>query len=162
MRCLTSFSGSLSALALGLSVAHIMASRLALSALRALPRRASTASHQPKSSYVPLTVTPTELTAIRAKEAGSWKALSVEEKRVLYRSTYGKTRAELLDSAKFKESGKVIAGVTIGIAVSLLIFKGLQSIANPGPKTLNPEWQKAEQAALKAAGANPITGVGKK
>ena len=100
-----------------------------------------------------------QVLALRAKEAGSWKTLSAEEKKAIYRATYGASRAELQEAAKPHDSGKVIAGTVIAVAVALLLGKGLTSLANPGPTSMSKEYQAAQTKHMVERGLNPVFGV---
>jgi hypothetical protein len=82
---------------------------------------------------------------------------------LVYRATYGQTRAEIQISHGAHDTGKVVVGVIIGVASGLLLGKTLQAtLSQPAPKTLSPEWKAAEAKQLKERGINPVTGYGSK
>jgi hypothetical protein len=119
-----------------------MASRRIVSAIRSVPVRGA---HAPA---VAASAAPSaETLALRAKEAGSWKSLSVEEKRqslkcsvykpescdftiinIVYRATYGQSRAEIQEASKSHDNTKVFAGVAIAVASGLLLSKFFNSL----------------------------------
>ena len=150
------------------SAALAMSARLVAAAARALPTRASVASHSNSSHKVALTITPAELSALRAKEAGPWNQLSIEEKKTravlvcaffsnrftlalfpaVYRATYGQTRAEIMKGAVFQEQGKVVTGVLIGLAASFILFKGIQSLTTSRIRSLLCITSRTDAASL--------------
>lgn len=83
-----------------------------------------------------------ELLALRQKAKDSWKSLSLEEKKTLYRADYCRTFAEL--EAPTGESRSILAGVLWALAVTgwFLIFIKLY-VYPPRPRTNNKEWQEA-------------------
>jgi hypothetical protein len=97
-----------------------------------------------------------ELAALREKEKLPWVQLSNAEKSQLYRASYGQTRREVQQTHALSDTPKVVMGVVIGLAVSLITFKALQSRAGPSPKTLSDEWKAATKANAAESGANPL------
>eukprot|EP00126_Sphaerothecum_destruens_P001811 Sdes_comp15239_c0_seq1m4074 len=81
---------------------------------------------------------PSNLQALKAKEAGPWSAISLEEKRALYKSTYGLSRVERLRANKI-DGKKVFAGTMVVIALGVGLF-GLAKLVfgRPYPHTLTP------------------------
>eukprot|EP01147_Barroeca_monosierra_P007399 gene7399-9760_t len=122
-----------------------MARRLS-SLLRTSVRRSSDAVTKPAES---------ELIALKEKEKLPWGQLTREDKTKLYRAAYGKTRQELQQGDG--DGAQVLMGVGIGLAVSYLAFKFLQSRGKPVPKTMSPEWKQATKEKLvEGRNANPI------
>eukprot|EP00049_Salpingoeca_infusionum_P000077 m.36977 g.36977 ORF g.36977 m.36977 type:complete len:126 (+) comp10059_c0_seq1:168-545(+) len=119
------------------------ARRLVSSAMRSVRTRSAAVVEAAES----------ELAALRQKEKLPWSQLSVAEKTTLYRSQFGKSRAEIMVGET--DTVKVIVGTVIGLGVSVAAFVGLQSFAATPPKTLTPEWKAARDAQY--PGSNPVT-----
>eukprot|EP00055_Hartaetosiga_balthica_P002429 m.3949 g.3949 ORF g.3949 m.3949 type:complete len:127 (-) comp2150_c0_seq1:1028-1408(-) len=125
-----------------------MASRRFMSLVRTSVRRAEAVAKTGES----------ELAGLRQKETLPWTQLSTAEKSELYRASYGNTRKELLAKAESSDTPQVLLGTGIGLAVAFLLFKGIQSLADPSPKTLSDEWVAAEKANATNVNANPSFG----
>jgi len=108
---------------------------------------------EPQASGVP---------ELRQKEMGDWKAMTLEEKKELYRASFCQTLEEYM--ANDKGRWKKVAGIVLaGLGVSLwfwfanqLFFKG-----NP-PNSLDREGMMARIKYEIASRFNPIQGISSK
>lgn len=111
----------------------------------------------PLASTVP--ARSSELSALRTKEMGSWKELTVEEKVTLYNASFNTTFAGM--RAPTGEWKSVFGGVGVGIGVAMIFFYVLREyVAPPKPHTITPEWEAATRDKLLKQKANPIEGIG--
>jgi len=102
-----------------------------------------------------------EMKALRLKEAGDWKVLSVAEKQQLYRLSFHRSYSEMLNP-KYRWSG-MIGECLIITAVTLVIFALQKSFVRPDPpRTLAPEWQADQKKYEIAIRNGPITGTAAK
>jgi len=121
--------------------------------------------------YVDLTIIPMaavrfgentpEALALREKEKGDWKALTLEEKKTIYRDNFCQTFAEM--RAPTGEWKVMLTGVLSAIAISgimLVLFK--KYVLPPMPDTINREWQEKqlEQYVIRMQGQ--VDGVASK
>lgn len=70
-----------------------------------------------------------EINALREKEKGSWKSLSIDEKRFLYRASFRQTFAEM--DAPTAEGRRVFGNVLLFFCVPILIFTIMKSTVFP-------------------------------
>merc|ERR1711988_1440090 len=100
-----------------------------------------------------------EIAALRTKEQGDWKKLTVEEKKALYRASFCQTLAEV--EAPTGE-GKSILGCVL-VAVSIGVWGYLWTKAfvyGELPDTItSDEKQKAQIDRMIAIRANPVEGI---
>ncbi|XP_076181442.1 cytochrome c oxidase subunit 4 isoform 1, mitochondrial [Ptiloglossa arizonensis] len=102
-----------------------------------------------------------DVMALREKEKGDWKKLSIQEKKELYRASYRQTLVELqAPSGSWKGS---IGVALLGVALSLwtMIFLKLYAMP-PLPKTFDDEHRLAQMERMKALDMNPINGISSK
>lgn len=102
-----------------------------------------------------------EMKALRQKEAGDWKALSVAEKQQLYRLSFHRSYSEMMNP---KISWGFAWGEVLFITAVTLVFFALQKtfVRPPPPKSLSPEWQAEQKKYEIAIRNNPITGTASK
>ncbi|XP_065674811.1 cytochrome c oxidase subunit 4 isoform 2, mitochondrial-like [Hydra vulgaris] len=131
-------------------------------------RTASAVAHAigPDTRYCPANPASLERTgvvseALLAKEKGPWNKLSKEDKIALYRAQFPKTMKEA-ENVK-GDTGKVVFGVSIGVAVALCFYSILNKFVAPElPRTFTKEWQEASKEKMKLYNMNPIFGVSSK
>lgn len=102
-----------------------------------------------------------EILALREKEKGDWKNLSVEEKKTLYRASFCQTFAEL--KAPTGEWKAIVAATIAGIAVTgwlLIWIKKYVYLELPG--TITEEWKEKQTEQMIRQRQNPIEGVASK
>ncbi|XP_071786074.1 cytochrome c oxidase subunit 4 isoform 1, mitochondrial-like [Asterias amurensis] len=99
-----------------------------------------------------------DMQALKTKEGGDWKELSLDEKVALYRLSFDKSYSEM--RAPTGEWKYIVGGVFAACAVAIF-FYGLQKkyIAPPLPETMSKEWQEAAVKYNIAIRNNPVTGI---
>jgi len=105
-------------------------------------------------------VTP-ELCAVREKELGDWKKLSLDDKKLLYRHSFCQTYAEF---QHFSPEWKICLGVAlwlvaIGMGISIAMKAKLYGEL---PETFDDEHQSAQLRRIIQLQMNPITGISSK
>lgn len=85
-----------------------------------------------------------DVLALREKEKGDWKKMSLDEKKALYRASYCSTYAEM--AARLNGEWKsILAGsiffITVGIWGCIFLKHFVYS---PLPRTATKEWREAE------------------
>jgi len=82
-----------------------------------------------------------EIAALRKKEEGDWKSLSLEEKKTLYRASFCQTYAEM--EASTGEWKAIVAGVIFGLGFTCWIMAWMKTkVYPPIPHTITEEWKK--------------------
>ncbi|KAK5660873.1 hypothetical protein OQA88_12244 [Cercophora sp. LCS_1] len=95
--------------------------------------------------------------SLRDRMKGSWKELTVQEKKAAYWIAFGSHGPR---AAPPPDEGKKVALYTFaGLTFSFIIFATIRSFANPPPSTMTKEWQEASNEFLKAQNADPLTGI---
>ncbi|KAL7288031.1 hypothetical protein TKK_0017827 [Trichogramma kaykai] len=85
-----------------------------------------------------------DIAALREKERGDWRDLSIEEKKCLYRASFCQTFAEFA-YAPDTHWKSTVGSVLIGLACSLWLFMYyLDHIVNPLPDSFRPEARIAQ------------------
>ncbi|XP_067120168.1 cytochrome c oxidase subunit 4 isoform 1, mitochondrial-like [Centruroides vittatus] len=102
-----------------------------------------------------------DVMALREKEKGDWKNLTIEEKKTLYRASFRQTFAEM--KAPTGE-WKVIVGWTLcGISLALWIFMFMQKFVYPPlPESFTPEGKARTLKRMIQLRVNPIEGLASK
>ncbi|XP_050496918.1 cytochrome c oxidase subunit 4 isoform 1, mitochondrial-like [Bombus huntii] len=102
-----------------------------------------------------------DIMALREKEKGDWKKLSIEEKKALYRASFRQTFSEF--QASTGEWKGHIGIAFIGVAFSLWVVMFLKTFAYPPlPESFNLENRLAQLERMKILEVNPITGISAK
>ncbi|XP_030379296.1 cytochrome c oxidase subunit 4 isoform 1, mitochondrial [Scaptodrosophila lebanonensis] len=102
-----------------------------------------------------------EICALREKELSDWKKLSLQEKKTLYRYSFGQTYAEF---QHFTPEWKLIVGIglwacAIGFLISLSYCAKLYG---PFPETFEEERRQAQLRRIIQLEMQPITGLSSK
>lgn len=102
-------------------------------------------------------VTP-EICALREKEQGDWKKLSIQEKKALYRHSFCQTYSEF---QHFTPEWKLSLGVAlwtlaVGFAFALVYNQSLKRIT---PETFDEEHKQAQLRRIIHLQIQPITGI---
>ncbi|XP_017030266.1 cytochrome c oxidase subunit 4 isoform 1, mitochondrial [Drosophila kikkawai] len=103
------------------------------------------------------TVTP-EVCALREKELGDWKTLSIEDKKQLYRHSFCQTFAEF---QYFSPDWKLALGLPLwllAIACGITVFMKT-TVYKYTPDTLEEDRQSAQLRRMIHLQMNPVTGV---
>ncbi|XP_068159405.1 cytochrome c oxidase subunit 4 isoform 1, mitochondrial [Drosophila tropicalis] len=105
-------------------------------------------------------VTP-ELCAVREKELGDWKNLSLEEKKSLYRHSFCQTYSEF---QHFTPEWKLVLGIgfwSIAIGIMMTILYNTK-IYDPLPETYDEDRRQAQLRRIIQLQIQPITGISSK
>lgn len=86
-----------------------------------------------------------------------WQELSAEEKKAAYYISFGEwgPRKPLHGPG---DKSKVFWGTVGGLVSGVGLFALIRSFGQPGPSTMNREWQDKSDEYLKSKNANPFTG----
>jgi len=100
-----------------------------------------------------------EIQALREKEKGDWKRMTVEEKKTLYRASFCQTLTEI--EAPDGEWKKILAGVLVGVSLGMWCFMFVGAFAyDELPSTITDEEKvKAQIDRMIALRVNPIEGL---
>lgn len=99
-----------------------------------------------------------EVLELREKEQGDWKALSLRDKKALYRASFRQTYAEM--NAPTGEWKAVLAIVLLGLSVTGWIAIGIKRFVMPEmPHTITREWQEKQLENMIKQRQGPIGGV---
>uniref|UniRef100_A0A224XLY1 Cytochrome c oxidase subunit 4 n=1 Tax=Panstrongylus lignarius TaxID=156445 RepID=A0A224XLY1_9HEMI len=107
-------------------------------------------------------ITP-DLKALREKERGDWRALSIEEKKCLYRVSFCQTFEEII--APTGEWKKAIAACLIFVSVGIWLHLFTTHMTkNPDgfPITYREERQRAQLKRILDLKMNPVHGISSK
>ncbi|XP_050294193.1 cytochrome c oxidase subunit 4 isoform 1, mitochondrial-like [Anthonomus grandis grandis] len=102
-----------------------------------------------------------DILALREKEKGDWKNLSIEEKKALYRASFRQTFAEMkAPTGEWKYS----IGVTLLFcAVSLWCFFGMKAFVYPPlPESFKQDHREAQARRMIDLHVNPVQGISSK
>ncbi|KAL3287118.1 hypothetical protein HHI36_001599 [Cryptolaemus montrouzieri] len=100
-----------------------------------------------------------EILALREREKGDWKLLSLEDKKALYRASFCQTYAEFLSwrPAAFFE---VLGWTLLWISLALWLFVGVQIYVNPElPKSFLAASKRAQMRRQIELHMNPVEGL---
>lgn len=82
-----------------------------------------------------------QIMAIREKEKGDWKKLSIEDKKKLYRYSYCQTFAEM--EAPTYESRRLVGSILMWVSIPLVLWTILKStLFPPLPDSMSDEGKK--------------------
>ncbi|XP_014272467.1 cytochrome c oxidase subunit 4 isoform 1, mitochondrial [Halyomorpha halys] len=102
-----------------------------------------------------------EYKALKEKEKGDWRSLSVNEKKTLYRISFCQTFAEM--NAPTGRWKPVVGTTLILISSSLILAMVLRTICGvPLPQSFSEESRQAQLKRIIAFKMNPITGISSK
>ncbi|XP_073971242.1 cytochrome c oxidase subunit 4 isoform 1, mitochondrial-like isoform X3 [Rhodnius prolixus] len=107
-------------------------------------------------------ITP-DLKAVREKERGDWRALSLEEKKCLYRISFCQTFAEIV--APTGEWKSIVGYGLIFCSIGVWLYLLVTYIAkNPEgfPSSFDEDHQKAQLKRMLDLRMNPVTGISSK
>jgi len=102
-----------------------------------------------------------DIVALREKEKGDWKSLSLDEKKTLYRASFCQTYSEM--KAPTGEWKAIVAGLLLGMSVTgwFMVFLKTQ-VYPPKPATITQEWMEKNLERMVIQGQGPIEGVSSK
>ncbi|XP_012266395.2 cytochrome c oxidase subunit 4 isoform 1, mitochondrial-like [Athalia rosae] len=99
-----------------------------------------------------------DVQALREKEKGDWKKLSIEEKKALYRASFCQTFAEM--NAPTGEWKGVVGWGFFGVTLAIWIYIYMRKfILPPLPITFDEEHQLAQLDRMLKLDINPIEGI---
>ncbi|XP_064640299.1 cytochrome c oxidase subunit 4 isoform 1, mitochondrial-like [Lineus longissimus] len=99
-----------------------------------------------------------DVMALREKEMGDWKNLSIAEKKTLYRASFCSTYAEM--KAPTGEWKSVVAAVIAGLAVTGWLYLWMKIYVYPPlPHTITKEWQEDTVKKMIAQRQGAIEGL---
>jgi cytochrome c oxidase subunit 4 len=102
-----------------------------------------------------------EVLALRAKEKGDWKALSLEDKKALYRASFRQTYTEF--QAPTGEWKSIVGMVLMGMSVTGLLFVWIKHyVLPPLPETITAEWQEKQLEKMIRQRQGPVEGISSK
>ncbi|KAK9885266.1 hypothetical protein WA026_010764 [Henosepilachna vigintioctopunctata] len=100
-----------------------------------------------------------EILALREREKGDWKLLSLEDKKRLYRSSFCQTFAEF-QFTKVAEFFEIIGWTLIWVSVGMWFWIWTQIYVNPElPMSFTPSSKRAQLRRMLELEVNPITGL---
>ncbi|XP_018314165.1 cytochrome c oxidase subunit 4 isoform 1, mitochondrial isoform X2 [Mycetomoellerius zeteki] len=98
-----------------------------------------------------------DIMALREKEKGDWKKLSIEEKKILYRASFRQTFSEM-DAPTGEWKG--ILGLSLLISsAGIWLYLYFKTSYPPLPETFSLERQLAQLDRMKKLDMNPIDGL---
>jgi len=98
-----------------------------------------------------------DIMALREKEKGDWKKLSIEEKKALYRASFRQTFTEM--DAPTGEWKGIIGMLLLVISGAIWVFLYFKTFAQPPyPETFSLERRLAQLERMKKLDMNPING----
>jgi cytochrome c oxidase subunit 4 len=103
----------------------------------------------------------TDMAALKAKENGCWKQLTLEEKKKLYRTSFRQTFAEM--KAPTGEWKSVLAGVLTMMASTLWIYVLIKKfVYGPMPESTSAENKRKQLEHYIRLRIDPIEGISSK
>lgn len=102
-----------------------------------------------------------DIQALREKEKGDWKKLTIEEKKQLYRASFCQTFAEM--DAPTGE-WKSIIGCSLGfVGLTIWLFMAVKMfVLPPLPESMSVESQQAQLKRMIDLAVNPVEGLASK
>ncbi|XP_041972389.1 cytochrome c oxidase subunit 4 isoform 1, mitochondrial-like [Aricia agestis] len=102
-----------------------------------------------------------DIKALREKERGDWRKLTVEEKKALYRASFCQTFAEF--QAPTGEWKGALGWALMAASLSFWFFMGMKLfVYNPLPESFSEESQKAQLKRMLDLHVNPVDGLSSK
>nr|ATA58411.1 mitochondrial cytochrome C oxidase subunit IV [Eulimnogammarus verrucosus] len=102
-----------------------------------------------------------EILALREKEKGDWKKLTLEEKKALYRASFCQTFSEMY--APTGEWKVYWASILLSISGACWIYMTMKTfVLPPVPETFSPEYQQGQLRNMIELQVNPIDGLASK
>ncbi|KAL3287636.1 hypothetical protein HHI36_002105 [Cryptolaemus montrouzieri] len=102
-----------------------------------------------------------DILALRQKEQGDWKNLSIEEKKALYRASFCQTFAEF--KASSPEWKSIVGIALIFVSFGIWLYYGLVAFVYPPlPDSFKEENRRAQLRRLLDLQTNPIQGISSK
>jgi cytochrome c oxidase subunit 4 len=99
-----------------------------------------------------------DVVALRAKELGDWKALSLADKKALYRASFRQTYAEFLHPTG--EWKGILGMMLIGMSLTGLLFTWVKHfVLPPLPETITAEWQEKQLEHMIRQRQGPVDGI---
>jgi len=100
-----------------------------------------------------------EIAALRTKEQGDWKKLTLEEKKALYRASFCQTLAEV--EAPTGEGKSILGCVLVAVSVGIWGYFWMKSVVyGELPDSItSDEKQKAQIDRMIAIRSNPVEGI---
>lgn len=99
--------------------------------------------------------------ALREKEKGDWKSMSIEEKKTLYRHSFRQTYAEFeAPTGEWKNILAILIGLFSATGWAMIFLR--RFVYPELPSTINDEHKRAQVERMVAQGQNPISGVSSK
>ncbi|XP_076449922.1 cytochrome c oxidase subunit 4 isoform 1, mitochondrial-like [Babylonia areolata] len=102
-----------------------------------------------------------DVMALREKEKGDWKCLTLEEKKALYRASFCQTFAEM--KAPTGEWKSILAAIFTGLALTGWITIYMKKcVYGEMPRTITDEWREAQMNKMLAQGQGRVEGLSSK
>jgi cytochrome c oxidase subunit 4 len=102
-----------------------------------------------------------DVLALRKKELGDWKNLSLDDKKALYRASFRQTYAEF--NAPTGEWKSIVGMVLMGISVTGIGFWWIKHfVLPPMPETITAEWQERQLEKMVRQRQGAVEGVASK
>jgi len=102
-----------------------------------------------------------DIKLLREKEKQSWKQLTIDEKKKLYRFSFCRTYAEM--SAPTGEWKSILAGCLTLVSMAIWTYVLLKKfVYEPMPESTSMEWRKKQRDWMVKWRANPIEGISSK
>ncbi|KAG8240425.1 hypothetical protein J437_LFUL003139 [Ladona fulva] len=102
-----------------------------------------------------------DIQALREKEKGDWKKLTMEEKKALYRASFCQTFAEM--KAPTGEWKSVVGLALFFVSFAMWGYMGLKLfVYKPLPESFTEERKQAQLQRMIDIGVNPVDGVASK
>jgi len=102
-----------------------------------------------------------DVMALREKEKGDWKSLSLEDKKALYRASFCQTFAEM--KAPSGEWKSILAAVfaALGLTGWIVIYMK-KFVYSPMPHTITRQWQEDQLNRMITQGQGRVEGISSK
>lgn len=102
-----------------------------------------------------------DVMALREKEKGDWKTLTLEEKKALYRASFRETFAEM--KAPTGEWKSVLAAIFTALALTgWVVIYMKKCVYGEMPYTITREWQEKQMNRMLTQGQGRVEGLASK